>query len=129
MDGERPGELLFTLYDAGQRVKPGDRLVTFGSADYAAGVPIGTVTRLRDGGSGLARLAEVRPFVSFGSVDLVSIVVAKPATNPGDRLLTPRPVAPPTPPPAPAPQPLPTQQTLPTQPAQAAPAAGAVPSR
>jgi len=132
VDGERPGELLFTLYDAGQRVKPGDRLVTFGSADYAAGVPIGTVTRLRDGGSGLARLAEVRPFVSFGSVDLVSIVVAKPATNPGDRLLTPRPVAPPTPPPAPAPQPLPTlptQQTLPTQPAQAAPAAGAVPSR
>ena len=129
VDGEQPDRLLFTLYDAGQRLQEGDRLVTFGSADYAPGVPIGTVARLRDGGSGLARLAEIRPFVSFGTLDLVGVVVAKPATNPGDRVLQPRPVPSNAPSPTPSPTsnsgpaqvlPLPTQSALPALPTQSA---------
>ena len=122
VDGVQPDQLLFTLYDTGQRIQTGDRLVTFGSVNYAPGVPIGTVTRLRDGGSGLARLAEVRPFVSFGSLDLVGVVVAKPAANPGDRVLAPRPVPSPTATPTPTPTPLqpglPNQPSLPNQPNQ-----------
>jgi rod shape-determining protein MreC len=138
VDGDQPDRLMFTLYDAGQRLQTGDRLVTFGSADYAPGVPIGTVTRLRDGGAGLARVAEIKPFVSFGTLDLVGVVVQKPATNPGDRVLPPGPVPPsptqsPTQSPTPGPTasltpgptpaqvlPLPAQSSQPVYPAQAA---------
>jgi rod shape-determining protein MreC len=89
--GSGPGKLVFTLYDASYQVKPGQRLVTFGSLDYVAGVPIGEVTKVTEVG-GLSRTAEVKPFVSVGSLDLVGIVVGRPATDPGDRLLPPRPV-------------------------------------
>jgi rod shape-determining protein MreC len=73
--------------------------VTFGSLDYVAGVPIGQVTKVTDVG-GLSRTAEVTPFVSFGTLDLVGVVVGRPATDPGDRVLPPRPL--PSPPPVPA---------------------------
>ncbi|WP_050997048.1 MULTISPECIES: rod shape-determining protein MreC [Frankia] len=93
--GQGPSTLTFTLYDASYRVQKGDRLVTFGSMDYVAGVPIGVVTKVTDVG-GLSRTAEVRPYVSVGTLDLVGVVVGRPATDPGDRLLAPQPV--PTPP-------------------------------
>jgi len=87
--GSGPGTLVFTLYDASYRVRPGERLVTFGSLDYVAGVPIGEVTKVTDA-DGLSRTAEVKPYVSVGTLDLVGIVVGKPPTDPGDRVLTPR---------------------------------------
>ncbi|WP_242423654.1 rod shape-determining protein MreC, partial [Frankia sp. EI5c] len=90
--GQGPSTLSFTLYDASYQVKEGDRLVTFGSLDYVAGVPIGEVTRVVDVG-GLSRTAEVRPFVSIGTLDLVGVVVGGPAADPGDRVLPPRPLA------------------------------------
>ncbi|CAO5169790.1 rod shape-determining protein MreC [Frankia sp. AiPs1] len=101
--GQGPSSLVFTLYDASYRVQKGDRLTTFGSLDYVAGVPIGEVTKVTDVG-GLSRTAEVKPYVSVGSLDLVGVVVARPSTDPGDRLLPPRPApaasaAPTTPPP------------------------------
>ncbi|CAO5243432.1 rod shape-determining protein MreC [Frankia sp. AgKG'84/4] len=101
--GQGPGSLVFTLYDASFRVQKGDRLVTFGSLDYVAGVPIGEVTKVTDVG-GLSRTAEVRPYVSVGSLDLVGVVVGRPPADPGDRLLAPRPVAA-QPPPAVTPAP------------------------
>jgi rod shape-determining protein MreC len=88
--GDGPDALTFTLYDASYQVKPGQRLVTFGSLDYVAGVPIGEVTKVTEVG-GLSRTAEVKPFVSVGTLDLVGIVLGKPATDPGDRVLPPRP--------------------------------------
>lgn len=94
------GKIYFTLYDPTLPLKPGTRVVTYGSADYAGGVPVGTITQQVQGSEGLSRRAEVAPFVKFGSLDLVGVVVKRPATNPGDRLLPPRPV-----PPAPAPTP------------------------
>jgi rod shape-determining protein MreC len=126
--GQGPDTLTFTLYDATHKVSVGDRLVTFGSIDYAAGVPIGVVTKVLDTGAGLSRSAQVRTFVSVGSLDLVGVVVGKPPTDPGDRLLKPRPV--PAPPPTTAPPPAPATQ--PTgqasgQPAAASPG-GAQPS-
>jgi rod shape-determining protein MreC len=89
--GSGPDKLVFTLYDASYQVRPGQRLVTFGSLDYVAGVPIGEITKVTDVG-GLSRTAEVRPFVSVGTLDLVGIVVGKPASAPGDRVLPPRPL-------------------------------------
>ncbi|WP_163553749.1 rod shape-determining protein MreC [Candidatus Frankia alpina] len=87
--GQGPSALTFTLYDASFRVQKGDRLVTFGSMDYVAGVPIGVVTKVTDVG-GLSRTAEVKPYVSVGTLDLVGVVVGRPATDPGDRLLAPQ---------------------------------------
>jgi rod shape-determining protein MreC len=92
--GGGPGNLTFTLYDASFQVRKGDRLVTFGSADYAAGVPIGTVTKVLDSGQGLSRTAEVAPYVNIGTLDTVGVIVGKPAQDPGDRVLLPRPVPP-----------------------------------
>jgi rod shape-determining protein MreC len=100
--GEGPNRLTFTLYDASLRVQKGQRLVTFGSIDYPAGVPVGVVTAVLDGGEGLSRTAVVKPYVTFGSLDTVGVVVAKPPHDPGDRVLPPRPV-PPTVPPTSAP--------------------------
>lgn len=90
--GNGPNSLSFTLYDASFQVRKGDRLVTFGSLDYAAGVPIGVVTKVLDSGSGLSRTAEVTPYVNVGTLDTVGIIVARPARDPGDRVLPPLPV-------------------------------------
>ncbi|WP_239332077.1 rod shape-determining protein MreC [Frankia sp. CiP3] len=95
-----PDALTFTLYDATRQVKVGDRLVSFGSADYVGGVPIGIVTKVLDASEGLSRAAEVTTFAAMGSLDLVGIVVGKLPADAGDRVLLPRP--PPTPSPAPA---------------------------
>lgn len=91
--GQGPAALTFTLYDASHQVQKGDRLVTFGSTDYAAGAPIGEVTEVVDVG-GLSRTAEVKPFVTFATLDLVGVVMANPPADPGDRVLEPRPAPP-----------------------------------
>lgn len=111
------GKVFFTLYDPTLPLRPGTRVVTYGSADYAGGVPVGTIVRQVEGSEGLSRRAEIAPFANFGSLDLVGVVVRRPQTNPGDRLLPPRPVPPPaqTPPaqtpPVPAPAVTPTAST------------------
>ncbi len=101
------GSISFTLYDPTLPLVPGTRVVTFGSADYAGGVPVGTVVRQLEGSEGLTRRAEVRPFANLGSLDLVGVIVRRPQANPGDRLLPPRPVAatPPATPASPTPSP------------------------
>lgn len=104
--GAGASRLTFTLYDTSLRVRPGDRLVTYGSLDYAPGVPIGEVVRVLDGGEGLSRTTEVRPYVTFGSLDTLAVIVGRPATDPGDRVLPPRP-APAGPAGAPSPAPTP----------------------
>jgi rod shape-determining protein MreC len=111
------GKIYFTLYDPTLPLVPGTRVVTYGSADYAGGVPVGTIVRQVEGSEGLSRRAEIQPFANFGSLDLIGVVVRRPSTNPGDRLLPPRPV-PPTPTPAPAPSggPTPSAAALPTTP-------------
>ncbi|MBX6389633.1 MAG: rod shape-determining protein MreC [Frankia sp.] len=87
--GSGPNTLTFTLYDASYRIQEGERLVTFGSLDYVAGVPIGEVTRVTEVG-GLSRTAEVKPYASVGTLDLVGVVVGGPPADPGDRVLPPR---------------------------------------
>lgn len=96
------GKVFFTLYDPTLPLRPGTRVVTYGSADYAGGVPVGTIVGQVEGSEGLSRRAEIAPFANFGSLDLVGVVVRRPQTNPGDRLLPPRPVQNPAPTPAPA---------------------------
>ncbi|HSP38227.1 MAG TPA: rod shape-determining protein MreC [Frankiaceae bacterium] len=91
------GKISFTLYDPTLPLTPGTRVVTYGSTNYAGGVPVGTITKQLQGSEGLSRRAEVTPFANFGSLDLVGVIVRRPPTGPGDRLLPPRPVSTPSP--------------------------------
>jgi rod shape-determining protein MreC len=73
-------KLGFTLYDPSLAVKPGERVVTYGSADYAGGVPIGVAVTSGDLGTapragGLTQQITIKPYVHFGTLDLVGVIV------------------------------------------------------
>ncbi len=94
--------LQLQLLDPYAPLKVGDRLVSFGVAHgiYATGFPIGTVTSIRGKAGTSTRVADVDPFASMSGLDLVSVVIAKPRTDPRDSLLpavpTPTPTSSPT---------------------------------
>lgn len=88
------GALGLRLLDAQSAVRPGDRLVSFGSQSgrpYVAGVPVGTVRSVRGSPGSQTRDALVRPYVDFTALDLVGVVVEPPRTDPRDAVLPPRP--------------------------------------
>lgn len=91
--------LNLTLFNGHAALRPGDRLVTFGSVGnqpYVPGVPIGTVTGVRSTSGGLTTTATVRPFVDFTALGVVGVVVSGPARNPGTAVLPPSPKPSPT---------------------------------
>jgi rod shape-determining protein MreC len=74
------GRLAFTLYDPSLPVKAGEQVVTYGSADYAGGVPVGVTAGAGaiGGAPGVGSLTQevrVRPYVQFGALDLVGVIV------------------------------------------------------
>lgn len=85
--------LQLQLLDPYAQLRIGDRLVSFGVARgiYASGLPIGTVTSIRGKAGTSERVADVKPFVAIGSLDIVGVVVVKPRTDPRDALLPPAP--------------------------------------
>ena len=96
--GDRP--LRVQLLNGKANVKPGDRMVTFGSQGdkpFVPGVPIGQVVALDPGAGGLTRAVEVEPFVAFSRLDIVGVVVVPPRQDPRDTVLPPPPKAVPTP--------------------------------
>ncbi|TNY34694.1 rod shape-determining protein MreC [Thermomonospora catenispora] len=100
--------LRLQLLNAHAPLRVGQRLVTLGSQGqrpYVPGVPIGTVERVEHSIGSLTRVAYVRPFVNFSTLDVVGVVVAPPASDPRDAVLPPRPkpAQPSTPPPTPSP--------------------------
>jgi rod shape-determining protein MreC len=97
--GRRP--MRFTLLDSQGGIRVGSRLVTFGDIGqrpFVAEVPIGRVTRVVSTPGALTRTAEVAPYVRFGALDVVGVVVSAPRTIKRDSLLPPTPT-PTTPPP------------------------------
>ncbi|MEU9984630.1 rod shape-determining protein MreC [Streptomyces sp. NPDC050856] len=95
--GDRP--LSVQLLNGKAKVKPGDRLVTFGSqADkpFVPGVPVGEVVRVDPSGGDLTRTVSVRPYAGFTKLDVVGVVVQAPRTDPRDMVLPPRPRPAPT---------------------------------
>lgn len=96
--GNGLGPLTFAPLDPQTRVKVGDRLLTgpYGGSTYVAGVPVGEVTAVSGDPGAPAREATVRPYVAFGSLDLVGIVLSTPRSDPRDRLLPTRPAATPS---------------------------------
>jgi rod shape-determining protein MreC len=87
--GNGLGPLTFTPLDPATRVKVGDRLVTgpYGGSTYVPGLPVGEVTAVSGDPGAPAREATVSPYVSFGSLDLVGIVLGAPRADPRDKLL------------------------------------------
>ncbi|MEE1753610.1 rod shape-determining protein MreC [Streptomyces sp. SP18CS02] len=95
--GDRP--LLVQLLNGKARVKPGDRLVTFGSQSgkpFVPGVPVGEIVRVDPSRGGLTRNVFVRPYVGFTKLDIVGVVVQAPRSNPRDMVLPARPTPSPT---------------------------------
>jgi rod shape-determining protein MreC len=73
-------KLSVTLYDPSLPVKPGEKVITYGSADYAGGVPIGVTVGSGDIGTApsagsLTQQVIVRPYVHFGTLDTVAVVI------------------------------------------------------
>jgi rod shape-determining protein MreC len=74
-------QLAFTLYDPSLPVRAGEKVVTYGSATFPGGIPIGVTVGGGSigtaGGSSLTQAVKVRPYVHFGSLDLVGVVVSR----------------------------------------------------
>jgi rod shape-determining protein MreC len=72
------GSLDLELVDASQAPARGDTIVTWGSHDgspYVSGVPIGRVTTVYASLRESTQRAVIQPFVDFGALDLVGVVV------------------------------------------------------
>ena len=94
-----PYLLRLRLFDANAALHSGQSLVTFGSVQnrpYVPGVPIGQVVQVQGTAGSLTQTATVRPFVNFGSLGVVGVVIAGPARNPRDSVLPPSPRPAPT---------------------------------
>ncbi|WP_435970050.1 rod shape-determining protein MreC [Streptomyces sp. Qhu_M48] len=97
--GQGDGPLLVQLLNGKAKVKPGDRLVTFGSSGdkpFVPGVPVGEVVRVDPAGGGLTRNMYVRPYVGFTKLDIVGVVVQAPGSDPRDMVLPQKPKPAPT---------------------------------
>ncbi|GAA1275629.1 hypothetical protein GCM10009677_31370 [Sphaerisporangium rubeum] len=100
----------FRLLDAVSSLTTGSRIVTFGSergTPYVPGLPIGTIERVEPTPGELTRVAYATPFVDFGALDVVGVVVQAPARDPRDALLPPAPARRPARAEAPSPTPAP----------------------
>lgn len=77
-DGLRP--LRFQLLDPRARIAVGDRLVTgpYGQTTFAAGVPVGTVSKVTGSADALVRSAAVDPYVNFTALDILGVVTGEP---------------------------------------------------
>lgn len=92
LDGRAPA--LLELMQADAPLEEGDRVVTMGShndAPFVPGVPLGTVTRVRETPGALTRTAEIRPAADLGSLDVVGVVVGAPEEDPRDSVLPEKP--------------------------------------
>lgn len=87
--GNGLGPLTVTPLDPQTRIKVGDRLLTgpYGGSTYVTGIPVGEVTAVSGDPGAPVRDATVRPYPDFSSLDLVGIVLARPRTDPRDKLL------------------------------------------
>ncbi|MGN6474406.1 MAG: rod shape-determining protein MreC [Mycobacteriales bacterium] len=88
-----------TLLDNTVRLAVGQSLVTFASGPggpFVPEVPIGRITHVAPVNGQLAQTATVAPFVNFGSLDVVAVVVAAPKSIKHDALLPSSPTPAPT---------------------------------
>jgi rod shape-determining protein MreC len=88
--GAGPGEFSVQFFDPQADIAPGTPLLTFGSpggAPYVPGVPVGAVVSVRPTPGAATRTATVKPYVDFGALQTVGVVVTPPRTDPRDALI------------------------------------------
>jgi rod shape-determining protein MreC len=76
-DATGKGRLTYRLLDTTAEVRPGDRLVSWGSPrgrPYLPDVPIGVVTAVRTAADGLTPVADVKPLVDLTTLDELDVV-------------------------------------------------------
>jgi rod shape-determining protein MreC len=76
-DATGKGRLTYRLLDTTAEVRPGDRLVSWGSPHgrpYLPDVPIGVVTAVRTAADGLTPVADVKPLVDLTTLDELDVV-------------------------------------------------------
>lgn len=75
--GRSREDLFLDLIDAETKIEEGETVVTSGydRGVFPAGIPVGRVTSFRVSANGLEKTARVRPFVDFGRLDHVLILV------------------------------------------------------
>ncbi|GAA1978043.1 rod shape-determining protein MreC [Catenulispora subtropica] len=81
------------FYDPQADIPIGTPVLTFGSAGgspFVPGVPLGTVTSVQPTPGALTRTATVKPYVDYGALQLIGVVVAPPRTDPRDALVPPK---------------------------------------
>lgn len=103
VDGGGQHPMRFTLLDSQGTISVGERLVTLGDVGqrpFVPEVPIGRVTKVLSTPGAYSRTAEVAPYVNFGALDIVGVVLHATRTIKRDSLLPPSPT--PTPSPTPS---------------------------
>lgn len=96
--GSRKGVL--QLLDNTNSIKVGDVLLARGSNNgrpFVSGIPIGEVTAVDNAAGAVTQTADVKFFVNFATLGVVSVVLSAPAADPRDSLVPPKPRAIPTP--------------------------------
>ena len=88
------GLMRLQMLNSSAVLKVGDGLVTAASVNdepYVPGVPVGVVTKLTVTNGSLTASALVQPYVDFGALGVVGVVIAPPANNPRFAALPPLP--------------------------------------
>jgi rod shape-determining protein MreC len=79
------GVMHLQMLSSAATLRPGDQLVTGPSLSgrpYVPGVPVGVITSLVSKNGALTEAADVRPYVDYGALSVVGIVITPPAQNP-----------------------------------------------
>jgi rod shape-determining protein MreC len=90
------GMMRLQMFSSAAVIKPGEQLVTTASNPYVPGVPVGVISSLENRAGSPTALALVRPYVDFGSLGVVGVVINRPASNPRGNVLPPLPRPAPT---------------------------------
>jgi rod shape-determining protein MreC len=100
LSGQGSRNALLQLLDNTTTIKVGDVILARGSTNgrpFVPGVPIGEVTAVDNSASAVTQTAEVKFYVNFSTLGVVSVVVKAPEVDPRDALVPPKPVATPLP--------------------------------
>jgi rod shape-determining protein MreC len=88
------GSMKLQMLNSTAVLKVGDQLVTWAAVKdkpYVPGVPVGTITKLLNRDGSLTAIAQVQPFVDYGALGVVGVVVSPPNRNPRFAVLPPLP--------------------------------------
>jgi rod shape-determining protein MreC len=100
LSGQGSRRSLLQLLDNTTTVKVGDVILARGSSNgrpFVPGVPIGQVTSVDNSASAVTQTAEVKFYVNFSTLAVVSVVLKSPELDPRDALVPARPLPTPLP--------------------------------